>query len=294
MLFKFINKETTGPKRVVILGNSGIIASNLFIALKKLNIKVISFGRSKLDLKKENATNILVKKIKNDDVVIFIAAEAPVKNIKMFSNNLKICSSVSACLDKKKVKHLIYISSDAVYADIRGKLSENSLTLPTSLHGFMHLTRELILKNKFKNILCVLRPTLIYGKGDTHKGYGPNRFANLALQNKAIQIFGNGSELRDHIYIDDLTKIIVKCIQKRAIGTLNLATGKVYSFKYLAKLTIRLLKKAKQCIKAYYMIMEWMGYYLLIIIIMVILMMMAILPLIMEKEMEFGNRAMDG
>jgi len=38
----------------------------------------------------------------------------------------------------------------------------------------MHLTREMILKNKFNKILCILRPTLIYGPGDSHNGYGPN------------------------------------------------------------------------------------------------------------------------
>ena len=55
----------------------------------------------------------------------------------------------------------------------------------------MHLTREIILRNKFKKILCILRPTLIYGMGDSHNGYGPNRFINLAVKNKSISIFGN-------------------------------------------------------------------------------------------------------
>jgi len=229
--FKFYHHSKTKPKRVVILGTSGIISSNLQKALKKSKINILLLGRSKLNLKKENAGKVLASKIKNKDVVIFIAAEAPVKNIKMFINNLKICNAVCYSLGKKNINHLIYISSD------------------NSLHGLMHLTREIILKNKFNKILCILRPTLIYGPGDSHNGYGPNRFLNFALRNKSISIFGNGEEKRDHIFIQDLIKIIVKCIEMKGLGNINLVSGKIYSFRYLAKLVINLAKSKSKLVK---------------------------------------------
>ena len=153
MSFKFNNRSEKKPKRVVILGTSGIISSNLQKVLKKKNINILLVGRSKLDLKNENASEVLATKIKKEDVVVFIAAEVPVKNIKMFINNLKICRTVCSGLKNKKISHLIYISSDAVYADVRGKISEQSITSPGSLHGLMHLTRESILRDKFEKIL---------------------------------------------------------------------------------------------------------------------------------------------
>ena len=149
----------------------------------------------------------------------------------------------------KKIDQLIYISSDAVYADIKGKITEKTVTSPNSFHGLMHMTRELMLKNKFKKLLCILRPTLIYGLGDTHNGYGPNRFVGLATKNKPMLIFGNGEERRDHIFVDDLVKIIAKCLEKKALGILNLVSGKVYSFKYLAKLIIAETKSNSKMIK---------------------------------------------
>ena len=69
----------------MILGSGGIISSNLQKILKQRRINITTIGRSKLDLKKKNASKKLKKKIKNNDVVVFIAAEAPVKNIEMFS-----------------------------------------------------------------------------------------------------------------------------------------------------------------------------------------------------------------
>ena len=236
-------------KRVVILGKSGIVAKNLLKKLNKLNLKNIAIGRSKLNLKQKNSDKKLKKIIKNGDIVVFVAAEAPVKNIEMFFNNLKICQTVCDALEKKRIKYLIYLSSDAVYADVKEKISEKSITSPTSLHGLMHLTRETMLRDKFKKILCILRPTLLYGPGDKHNGYGPNRFVNLALQNKSISIFGNGEERRDHVYIEDLTNIIIQCIFKKKLGTLNIATGKVYSFKYIAKKIINVSKSKSKLIK---------------------------------------------
>ena len=160
----------------------------------------------------------------------------------MLINNLKICNTVCNSLKKKKISQIIYISSDAVYADSRNKITENSNKTPNNFHGKMHLARELILKNQFNELLCILRPTMIYGDGDTHNGYGPNQFLNLALKNEPLSIFGNGEEKRDHMYIEDLVKIIIKCIERRGVGSLNLVSGKVYTFKYLAELIIDISK----------------------------------------------------
>ena len=57
MSFKFYHHSKTKPKRVVILGTSGIISSNLQKALKKSKINVLLLGRSKLNLKKEIIPN---------------------------------------------------------------------------------------------------------------------------------------------------------------------------------------------------------------------------------------------
>tara|TARA_B100000401_G_scaffold427719_1_gene359571 strand:+ start:236 stop:1129 length:894 start_codon:yes stop_codon:yes gene_type:complete len=241
-IFKFSLKKKTKPKRIVILGSSGIISKNLQKKLNELSIKFITIGRSKIDFKKKKSIKILERIIKNNDTIIFCAAEAPAKNVQMLINNIEICNNVCEVLKKRNINQLINISSDAVYSDSKGKIDEKSVKTPDNFHGIMHLTRELILSSKFKNILCNVRPTLIYGIEDTHNGYGPNKFINLALKNQTIYLFGNGEERRDHIFIDDLIDIIIKCIHFRSIGSINAVTGKVYSFKYLAKLIIKICK----------------------------------------------------
>ena len=227
-------------KKIVIIGSSGIISQNLQKKLKEKKLNFLSFGRKDFDLKKNKSYEVLNKKIRNNDIIIFISAEAPAKNMEMFFNNMKICDNVCKSLKEKKINKLIYISSDAVYSDTSLKITERSKALPDSIHGMMHLMREISLQINFKKRLCILRPTLIYGVGDSHQGYGPNRFINLARKNKDIFLFGKGEERRDHIYIDDLINILFKCIKNNKYGVFNLASGIVTSFNKIAKIVVTL------------------------------------------------------
>ena len=229
-------------KRIVIIGSSGIISQNLQKKLKEKKLNFLTLGRKDFDLKKNKSYVVLNKKIYNNDIIIFISAEAPAKNMEMFFNNIKICDNVCKALEEKKINKLIYISSDAVYSDTPKKINEKSKTVPDSIHGMMHLMREINLQINFKKKLCILRPTLIYGFGDTHQGYGPNRFINLARKNKDIFLFGKGEERRDHLYIDDLINILFKCIKTNKFGIYNLASGTVNSFNKIANIAVTLTK----------------------------------------------------
>ena len=98
----------------------------------------------------------------------------------------------------------------------------------------MHLYRENILKIYFKNI-TILRPTLIFGSNDPHNGYGPNSFIRNAQKGKNIKLFGKGEEIRDHVYIDDVVKIITIVIKKNFYTDFNIVSSKEVSFYEIAK-----------------------------------------------------------
>jgi nucleoside-diphosphate-sugar epimerase len=116
-------------------------------------------------------------------------------------------------------------------------MTEASLAEPGSLHGVMHLAREVILKNELGQIpLAIVRPTLIFGPGDPHNGYGPNRFMRLAKAGQEIKLFGEGEERRDHIFIEDVAEIVRRCVMHRATGIVNAVSGKVTSFKEIAEM----------------------------------------------------------
>ena len=121
-------------------------------------------------------------------------------------------------------------------------MCEESSVEPQTLHGVMHLTREVMLKQIKEIELCILRPTLIYGIEDPHNGYGPNQFFRLALSNQNIKLFGKGEELRDHVSITDVARITIDITLSNFKGILNIASGEVNSFKHIASIIKNLYK----------------------------------------------------
>lgn len=234
------------PKRVIIFGKTGFVAKNVSRELIKKKIRVKSISKSEINLLKNKSVKKISKILKNKDVVLFISANAPVKNEKMFKENIIMMKNFILGLKKKKISHFVYVSSDAVYSDSKKLISEKSKTQPQSLHGLMHLTRENLFKSFIKSPICIVRPTLIYGKEDPHNGYGPNRFFRLAKKKKKIILFGKGEELRDHVSIHDVSKIILNVILFKTSGILNICTGIVVSFYKIAKLTFEASNNKKK------------------------------------------------
>ena len=231
--------------KIVILGKNGFVAKSLCNKLKKNKIRFISYSKENLNLQKKSSIIRLKKIVKQNDKIVFISSIAPVKNVEMLLKNIEILSNVTQSLKNKLFKQLIYISSDAVFKDDARIINESTEKTPLSLHGNMHLIRENVLKNYFNEKLCILRPTLIYGKKDPHNGYGPNKFLRKISSNQNIDLFGKGEERRDHVYIEDVVEVILLCLKKNFFGDLNIATGKLYSFYNIAKACAKKNKKCK-------------------------------------------------
>tara|TARA_B110001450_G_scaffold182478_1_gene170519 strand:+ start:1080 stop:1946 length:867 start_codon:yes stop_codon:yes gene_type:complete len=243
-----MKKNVNKLRRVLIIGSGGFISSALEKNFTKDNIKYVGIKRSKFDLTKNTTVKKLSKLIKKKDIIIFIAAQAPVKNEEMLINNIKMIKTFVDAIKQKLPSYILYVSSDAVYSDSMGRIKETSPVEPKSLHGIMHYTREIILRNSFKGKLCIVRPTLVYGKDDPHNGYGPNQFVKLSNKKKDIKIFGNGEEQRDHIWVEDIAFLIKKLLLLKKEGVYNLVTGRVMSFKKIAEI-VKADKSNKKNIK---------------------------------------------
>lgn len=219
------------PTTVHIFG-LGFVGSSIATRLKmQSSYEVIEYTRSEMD-------NIFrgVKKlqISAEDKIVFAAAKAPCKSLEDLKYNLTLLQDFTAIILNYPFSYMLNVSSDAVYPDIKKPLHEGIKASPTSIHGAMHMTREIYLEEKFPGKVGNIRPTLIYGAADPHNGYGPNRFVRDALQKKSIELFGLGEELRDHIYIDDIAMISEYMIRSSFIGKLNGVSGNIYSFEQIA------------------------------------------------------------
>jgi nucleoside-diphosphate-sugar epimerase len=237
---------------VVVLGARGFIGSALQRRLRAEEFNTLGLASADIDLTHASATDKLASTLNASDAVVMLAALTPDRgrDIATMMKNLAMMQRVCDAIGRTSCSHLVYFSSDAVYPFIAGCVSEETPASPQDLYGAMHLTREAMARSLASVPLLVLRPTLVHGAGDTHNAYGPNRFRRSAEKDGRIQLFGEGEETRDHIHVDDVAAITLRCLERRSTGTLNLATGTSRTFREVAELVARRYSRPVQIVSA--------------------------------------------
>jgi UDP-glucose 4-epimerase len=226
------------PERVVVIGAAGFVGGAVVRRFTAANVSVLPFDRRNVDLLAPDAAPILARALRPSDTVVFAAARAPCRDVGMMVDNMIMVRAVTAAFAEVGPAHVVNISSDAVYGDEAVPITEATVPAPTTMHGAMHLAREIAMKSTVGDRLAILRPTLIYGSRDPHNGYGPNRFRRLAARGEEIVLFGEGEERRDHVLVDDVAELVARVVGHGSTGVLNIATGEVHSFRSAADLAV--------------------------------------------------------
>jgi len=224
------------PARVVLLGAGGFLSPELGRLLAQDGVPVHAIGSRDIDLTSEGTADRLAAELRPDDVVVMAAALTPDKgrDIATLMKNLRMAESVCAALGRLRLAHFIYISSDGVYdGRFSSLLNEESTCEPSDLYCLMHTAREKMLSQTCQAAgipFAIVRPCAVYGPGDTHNSYGPNRFVRTALKDGKITLFGGGEEKRHHVYVTDVGELIKLTILHCSTGVINAVTGEAVSF----------------------------------------------------------------
>jgi len=245
------NPAPKHPERVVLLGARGFIAAAIRKELAGRSIPCLPLGSPDLDLAAASAVEELAAALSATDAVVMLAALTPDKgrDVATLMRNLAMMQNTCAAIERAGCAHLVYFSSDAVYDSAVSRVSEDTPASPQDVYGAMHHTREIMAHSLAEVPVLVLRPTLVYGLGDTHNSYGPNRFRRTAQQRGEITLFGGGEESRDHLHVDDLSALTVRCLLRRSTGTLNAATGTSHSFCEVAEVVARQFPDAVEIVR---------------------------------------------
>ena len=226
-------------EKLIVMGNKGFLGSNLENYLRKTinNIEIIGLGRKDIDLTSKRESYALCDHFDKKTAVILISGVKRNEgdSLELFNQNVSMVSNFCEALEKTPIAHLVYISSTAVYGeDIDYPcITELTPVHPTSFYGMSKYISERILWKSLKTAsrnLLVLRPPTIYGPGDLADAYGPVKFLNAVMDKKPITLWGDGKELREFIYIEDMIEILSMLTFSKASGILNITSGKSYSF----------------------------------------------------------------
>jgi UDP-glucose 4-epimerase len=227
--------------RILILGHTGFIGSHLTAHLKRElpEIEVIGRAPTSLDLTQENEARSLAKLFDSYTAVVMLAATKRQfgDNLDTYSRNVQMVINLCRLLQERPVARILYFSSAAVYGeDVHNTaITEETCVRPTSYYGAAKYAAECLLRKVFstqpESSLLVLRPPLIYGPGDHGETYGPSGFVRAVIRGAKITLWGDGTEMREFIFVEDLVRIVTQLIFHEASGVVNVASGAKYTFR---------------------------------------------------------------
>jgi UDP-glucose 4-epimerase len=260
-------------KNVLITGGLGFIGSNLAIRLAELGAQVLlvdamlplyggnlfNIGsiRDKVcvnfsDIRDRNSMNYLVQ---DQDYVFHLAGQVshvdsildPFMDVDINVNGT--LSVLEACRSFNAQTKIIFTGTRGQYgAAVSLPVDENAPTNPKGMYAITNLTAEkiVLMYHEVHGIRgTCLRITNTYGPRHQmkHNRYGvANWFMRLAMDDQTIPLMGDGSILRDFVYVDDLVEALLQCAQRaEADGEIfNVGSGHPVNFRDLAGAVIRI------------------------------------------------------
>lgn len=241
--------------KALITGGAGFIGSHLADYLEKIGEEVVIVddlsggsldnvhGKTvmSMDCRNFNGVDSIVQREKLDTIYHLAANAAENKAqfspVDITSRNYDAFIKVITAGIRHGMKKFVFTSSIAVYGEGQTPFKETDVPKPEDLYGISKLAAEDSIKvlSKVHGFeYSILRPHNVYGPRQNMRDPYRNVvtiFMNKLLRGEKLPIFGDGEQIRQFTFIDD----IISQIAEAKSGTWNIGANKHYTINELAK-----------------------------------------------------------
>ncbi len=236
-------KTTERAQRVVVTGGSGFIGTHVTSRLREHGLEVVALNRSgegpglvRTDIRERGA---LESVLQQGDAVIHLAntsnpTTSELNRVRDVEENLvATLQLLDACVQRGVASFVLASSGGTVYGIPEVvPIPETHSTKPISSHGALKLAIE-----KYVQVYgaqlglkhVILRCANAYGPGQTgSQGQGIiGRAIVTALRDETLEIWGDGTVVRDFVYVEDVAAAILLGITTAgASGVINIGSGR--------------------------------------------------------------------
>jgi UDP-glucose 4-epimerase len=265
-------------KNVLITGGLGFLGSNLAHRLVEEGALVTLvdnlatlYGGNIFNVKEiEKKISLVINDMRNMDIMkpliekadVIYHLGAQVSYIDSLSipyedqdlNATATLNILECCRKLNPGARIMFSSSRMIYGKVEQPIiTEDSPNNPLSLYGIHKLTSEKYLMMYYKDFgipATVLRVTNPYGPRQQikHSKYSlVGWFIRQAMEGKVIRIFGDGAQLRDYIFVDDIVNAMMKCAEAPSAAgeVINLGSGQSSRFCDMVSTVVKHVKNGR-------------------------------------------------
>lgn len=245
-------------KNILLIGGAGFIGSSLIerLTIESPEIRLFVVEPEGADVSQISNQNVtlcyaklsdvsritaFIEQYNIDTLIHLVSTLVPSSTYEDFLYEFRCIVSPSIELmevcTSHDVKFIYFSSGGTIYGNRQNMVpfKETDPMLPISYYGWSKQMMEngiLFVHRTQKLKYLILRPSNPYGQGQNmHGRQGLIAVAmGAALFGETLNIWGDGSAIRDYIYIDDLTSAVCQLLYKDVCNeTINIGSGIGYS-----------------------------------------------------------------
>ena len=223
-------------QRVLVTGGSGFVGRSVVPEFRRLGVDVVVADRvpypgAGVEMVQGDLTDPAVRdRAVTPDLagIVHLAAITSVLRSaeqpqETYTHNVEMTQGLLELARQRGVQPFLLASTNAVVGNVgTSTITEASPLRPLTPYGATKAACEMLLSGyagAYGMVTCALRFTNIYGPGMAAKDSFVPRLMRAALAGGGVQVYGDGTQARDLVHVEDVARAVVGAWQRRYRGT---------------------------------------------------------------------------
>ena len=251
--------------RVLITGGCGFIGCAVVKAFQRRGTPVTVVDRQGPDGPRDGVTHVVGDLCDNhvrDEAVapgtvgiVHLAASTSVlrsveRPTQTYADNVAVTQELLELARIRGVSRFVLASTNAVVGDAGTTTITEHLPLrPLTPYGATKAACEMLLSGysgAYGMTTCALRFSNVYGPGMAHKDSFVARLMRAALSGSTVSIYGDGTQRRDLVHVDDVVRGVLLGWNSRYTGSAIIGSGQSVSVLELVETVRRVTGRSVQ------------------------------------------------